>query len=269
MIAVERRGALGNQLFQFAFGIATSARFGTSFVMADDTLRQLFTLGPYAGRLGRGRRALSYRLARRVRPYPVVRVSNTDFTSPRDVFDAFADRRHYEGFFQSEEFFASEAHRVREAYTPLPRHRKLFESCYGRLAHDRYICCHVRRGDYLQFLGGVALPVSYYAAALASLDSKDIPVVFVGDDLSEVRKVFAEHPNVSFEHNDEIVDLQLLAHAESVVASNSTFAWWGAWLGRPDRTVVAPRHWLGFKEGREYPPAIIPPRWRQIAVEAG
>jgi hypothetical protein len=50
MIAVERHGRLGNQLFQFAFGIAASSCLDTSFVMADNELRDGFTLAPTRGR---------------------------------------------------------------------------------------------------------------------------------------------------------------------------------------------------------------------------
>ena len=37
-IAVEVRGRLGNQMFQFAFGLAASRQLGTDFVIADDVL---------------------------------------------------------------------------------------------------------------------------------------------------------------------------------------------------------------------------------------
>jgi hypothetical protein len=266
MIAVERRGRLGNQLFEFAFGIAASARLGTSFVMADDELRALFTLGSYRAPLGRVRRALSYRLQRGLRRFPVVKVANTDFSSPTDVVERLENRRHYAGFFQSEEFFRNAETQVRAAFTPLPRHRALFDARYADLVRSGYACCHVRRTDYLHWRGGAALPPSYYADALATLALDDMPIVFVGDDLSEVRQVFGDTPNVRFEQNEELIDLLLLVHAHSAVTSNSSFGWWGAWLGRPDRTVVAPRYWLGFKERREYPAAVVPSRWTQIAV---
>jgi hypothetical protein len=57
-----------------------------------------------------------------------------------------------------------------------------------------------------------------------------VAIVFVGDDLSEARHVFADVDGVRFEHNEKIVDLQLLIHASALVVSNTTFAWWGACL---------------------------------------
>jgi Glycosyl transferase family 11 len=266
VIGVERRGRLGNQLFQFAFGIAASQRLQTSFVMADHELRELFTLGPYRRPSARVRRSLRYRLDKTLRPYAIRKIDNRDFDRPRDVMESLSDRTHYAGFFQSEDFFFQAREAVRTAFTALPRHVAAFADTYAALLERPYVCCHVRRTDYLEWLGGAALPWSYYAEALHSLAADDIPIVFVGDDLSDVRQAFGGRANVRFEENDEIIDLLLLAHADAVVTSNSSFGWWGAWLGRSDRTVVAPRYWLGFKDGHEYPPAVVPSRWTQIAV---
>lgn len=269
MIAVDCRGRLGNHLFQYAFGMAASRRLRTSFVMADERLRELFTLGPYRRPLGRLRRSLVYRVDARVRPYPVVKLDNSELRSPTDMMATVRDHALYTGFFQSEWFFDDVRDSVRAAFTPRPRHVAAFEARYGSLLEQPYVCCHVRRTDYLTWLDGIALPVSYYADALRELQlSPQTPIVFVGDDLSELHRAFGFMPEVRFEHNAEIVDLQLIMRADAVVSSNSSFSWWGAWLGREGRPVIAPRHWLGFKEGAEYPPSVVPDSWTQLSVRS-
>lgn len=181
--------------------------------------------------------------------------------------ESLRDRTVYAGYFQSERFFADAADDVRRAFRPLPVHAELFRKRYGDLLEHRYIACHVRRTDYTRFRGGVVLPTSFYARCLEQLDpSGRTPVVFVGDDLAETRSVFGARRDVRFEENVEVVDLQLLVHASAVVTSNSSFSWWGAWLGQPARPVLAPRHWLGFKEGRDYPPFVVPRAWEEVDV---
>ncbi len=91
MIAVERRDRLGNQMFQFAFGLAASRRLWTGFVMADDLLRAYFSLGSHTRVMGRGLRALRYRVRRRFAPYLSVSVGNDDYDDPERVLDTLTD----------------------------------------------------------------------------------------------------------------------------------------------------------------------------------
>jgi hypothetical protein len=267
MIAVEVRGRLGNQMFQFAFGLAASRRLGTDFVIADDLLRRWFELSPHGGVAKRATRMIRYRLNCRFAPYAPVTIPNESDEDPETVMQNLVDHSDYNGFYQSERFFVSAADEVRRSFRPHARYERRFRSQYGALLEEPYVCCHVRRGDYISFRGGVELPTSYYSDALTLVrPSPEMRVVYVGDDLSVARRRLAG-PNVLFERNDEIIDLLLLTHASAVVTSNSSFGWWGAWLNRMSSPrVVAPRYWLGLREGREWPQYVLPERWTQLPV---
>jgi Glycosyl transferase family 11 len=256
VIAVECRGRLGNQMFQYAFGLAASHVLGTTLKIDDAELRRLFVLGPP-------------RQVGEQAPGHVVTVSNDAYDVPAEVLEHVTDETTYVGYFQSEEFFRPIADDVRDVFRLRDDHVRAFNSLYAELAEREYVCCHMRRTDYHTFAGGVALPMSYYGSALARLGvSQGTPIVFVGDDLDEARESFRDLPGARFERNDEAIDLQLLRHASDVVVSNSTFAWWGAWLNeRPGTRVLAPRHWLGFDFGWEYPPHVIPPGWARVRVK--
>src|SRR5207244_3906913 len=134
-------------------------------------------------------------------------IDNDDFSEPEDVLARLQDRRRYVGFFQSERFFADAAADVRAAFRFLPEHERAFRARYAELLRRPYVCCHVRRTDYLTFAGGVALPVSYYRDSLRRLSPAGTPVVLVGDDLDDVRSSFASVPGIRFEHGDEANDL--------------------------------------------------------------
>ncbi len=269
-------------MFQYAFGIAAARRLGTDFVLADDLLRpaddllrSLFVLGRQSG-------------AAEVPQYPIVKIDNEDYDEPEDVLAQLEDNMQYSGFFQSERFFADLAAEVRAAFRLRPEHEEAFRARYADLLERPYVCCHVRGTDYATFAGGVVLPVSYYRKSLARLPpAPGTPIVFVGDNLDEVRSAFGSLDGARFEQNEEIVDLQLLMHADTAVVSNSTFAWWGAWLNaRPEKLVLAPRHWVGFNHrtgwhrqagaaatarrtirGWEFPRRVIPAGWIQVPVK--
>lgn len=253
-------------MFQFAFGLAASARLETDFAMDDVLLRRVFTLDPWSRPLRRLRRATRYRAARRTAPFPVVKVDNNSQLEPRDVLAGVEDRTHYAGFFQSELFFAEATAAVRRAFTPRREHAGALAERYAELVATPYVACHVRRTDYVAH--GVALPASYYRDCLDRLGVGDErTVVVVGDDVDWLRSELGERRNYRYESNDEAVDLLLVAHAGDVVVSNSSFAWWGAWLNERRPRVLAPRYWLGLNERRELPLRAIPDRWEQVEVE--
>jgi hypothetical protein len=59
-------------------------------------------------------------------------------------------------------------------------------------------------------------------------------------------------------------DLWLMSKCRHAVLANSSFSWWGAWLG-PDKNggiVVAPKQW--FAQGNEDSADIVPERWTRI-----
>jgi hypothetical protein len=273
MIFIEAQGRLGNQMFQYAFALAASRRLGTDFVMDDEELTRFFVLG---GRSHAGPAP----------DYPCVVLNNEDYDEPEEVLAALADERHYKGFFQSQRFFAGAAAEVRAAFRFRPELVDAFRERYDGLLERPYVCCHVRRTDYETFAGGIVLPASYYRRSLGRLaPAAGTPVVFVGDNLDEVRAELGSLPGVRFEQNDAALDLQLVANAAAVVVSNSTFAWWGAWLNdRPGKRVLAPRYWAGFnhqtgwhriggaataprhRRDWEYPRGIVPDDWVSVPV---
>ena len=62
------------------------------------------------------------------------------------------------------------------------------------------------------------------------------------------------------------MDFQLLLHADKLIISNSSFAWWGAYLNKNKTEVFVPQYWLGFKVDKEIPADIIPARFISVPV---
>jgi hypothetical protein len=262
VISVDAIGRMGNTMFQFAFAHAAARRLGTSFVLGPAPLWEDFALGPWGRRSVRATRKLALRMHYGKNGPRQITVGNDE--DPATVLTALRDGVAYNGFFQSEQYFADYADEVRALLTVRPERRATFAARYGDLGS--YTCVHVRRGDYLD--NGWALPAEYFRAAFASLSGgEDRPVLVVSDDRQRARRELGDLPGVRIEDNDAITDMLLLAHADRLVLSNSSFSWWGAWLNtRPDARVVAPQHWVGFREGAERPLGVLPERWERMPV---
>lgn len=141
---------------------------------------------------------------------------------------------------------------------------------------------HVRRGDYATNPIGTltTLPADYYIEALTILQPASI-VVF-SDDLGWCKRnipadVF--YPGVArpVEHAQDYrtapvldwVDLGLQERCDLHIISNSTYSWWGAWLGNknPQRDVLYPSRWYGDELSSYIDfKLMIPPGWWEIPV---
>ena len=49
-------------------------------------------------------------------------------------------------------------------------------------------------------------------------------------------------------NSSDIQDLYSLSQCDSVIIANSSFSWWGSYLGKEKETVIAPARWFG-KDG--------------------
>jgi Glycosyl transferase family 11 len=248
MIAVDKRGQLGNQMFQYAFAAAAARRLSTTFRYDVSDLAPHFTLLQPSGR------GLVFRRRE---------IITDDRDDPDDVFATLTDRTRYGGYFYGYGYVRHAADAGR-AFTVHPEIGSRFHRRYGGLVAGGYICCHARLTDFFTYRDNVTLAPGYYRRALDVIDT-DRPVVFVSDDIAMVAATLDGLPGARFEETDAVTALLLLSHASAVVSSNSSLSWWGSWLNdRPGLHVIAPRWWLGVNEGAEFPVRAIPPSWHQI-----
>ena len=137
---------------------------------------------------------------------------------------------------------------------------------------NRYVGLHLRRGDYLLSVNQrkLGLPsLGYYRSAVAAISSQrsaSLPLVIFTDAPEEAGAI-AEAAGLTVEAivgpsdtQNEAQALWLLSRADGLVISNSTFGWWGAFWGRPNRPVACPAPW----HNRVNSQALVDPRWIQI-----
>lgn len=121
---------------------------------------------------------------------------------------------------------------------------------------------HVRRTDFLlDTVNFPVQPVSYYQKAFNKIGIEGKKIVFCSDDIDWCIENFSYLPNVKFrKYTDALSDIFFLANCESVVMSNSTFSFWGAYLNMKERQIYFPLHWFDKKSGRNGF-EICPPNW--------
>ena len=93
--------------------------------------------------------------------------------------------------------------------------------------------------------------MDYYKSALDLFDS-DREVIIFSDDTEwcKEQELFADDRFAVAEGGDQFYDLCLMSMCDDFIIANSTFSWWGAWLGNRGK-VIAPKNWFGETLGHD------------------
>jgi hypothetical protein len=118
-----------------------------------------------------------------------------------------------------------------------------------------YVFMHIRRGDFLQFHRHPIQPIEYYQNCITDLSTKQNhtynKILVFSDDIEWVRQqpFFNNKNNDLFEiiETDEITTMAYMSLCRAgAICANSTFSWWGAFLGahQTRSPVYVPRNWM-------------------------
>ena len=290
MILIESRGQMGNQLFQYAFAYATAKKLNTFFVIDKGDLSDKLHYFTLLSKVKMGR--LSYYLYQwklnlpaslykillkllRWR-YDVKLLSFEDdcWQVPHIHLSKIENNSIYKGFFQSPIYFTPYEQDIKELFQIKAQYRAQFQQQFGDFFREKEVLViHIRQKDYLnggnEALGGtnIALPIIYYQKALELISNiEQYKVIVIGDDLAFIKELFVDFQNFTITQSSEIVDFQIIQNASVAIISNSSFAWWAAYLNQqPHKQIFVPEHWVGYRIKKEFPNSIIPLEWTKIA----
>ena len=300
MIVVRVREGLGNQMFQYAVGRQLAIDQRTELFLDDSIYRRnhrstkgktrrKFGLDAFnvpAPRLGGLRRLIVLKLARR--RYSYLRRSLRMLGFPWS-FDLISERigaertvnpelapfrggnAFLDGYWQSERYFASIRNQLLMDFTFKSPASGENAALLERMSAVNSVCIHVRRTDYL-YPENVAVRgicgLAYYDDAIELMRSRvsDPHFFAFSDDPEWTRTNFARVENlvpVNLNHGKcDWEDLRLMSHCNHFIIANSSFSWWGAWLGKHcEKIVVAPARWRA--DGTE-DLELVPDGWIRI-----
>jgi hypothetical protein len=227
------QGGLGNQMFQYAAGLAVSKRLqeplflNNSFYEVNKS-RQ-YELGVFP-------------ISATVSNEQGKRIEEKGFR-----YQDITESGMMVGYWQSEKYFADIADQVRKEFY-LPK----------ASIEDDMVAVTVRRGDYLSLPDVFHnLGESYYRDALEIFPGNTV-VVFSDDPAWCIENL--DWADYVMPCNTAVTDLSLLSSFKNHIIANSSFGWWGAWLANGN-TVVSPRDW--FTNGLDTTD-LIPDRWIRI-----
>jgi hypothetical protein len=250
-IEVWLRGGLGNQMFQYGFGLHLARRAGAELILRHDGSMRNFALRMF-GLINQCSACHSEAELEWYDDYE----EGIEEEMIGDVLADPANSIKVQGWFQNERFFLPVAEEVRKQFDfriPLP----------SFAAGRQVVAVHVRLGDYLQSTIHRPLPADYYATALGKMrrDLDDPLFLVFSDDPRGCPECLRDQEDVMI--LPWLYDEQafgLMSSCNAFIIANSSFSWWAAWLSGSEK-VVCP---ATFLPGKKW--TICPDRWDHIPV---
>lgn len=299
MILVRLMGGLGNQMFQYAFGKLLALKNNTELKIDISLLKDrsiaheiathrdynldIFNLNNYSFATeeevfyfnGNPSAAFLKRAARKLYSFfNSSRVIIQDKNSFSESYLNLPGNTCVVGRWQSEHFFSPVKVQIRKEFSFKEKFNKDIADLADEISKCNSVCIHFRRRDlltspiYKKTLG--TLDMDYYFKAIKLIKEKmQSPYLYVFSDDVEWCK-----GNLQFDLPFKIVGdvyagdksgghLFLMSCCKHHVISNSTFAWWGAWLSiHSQKTVIAPINW--FKDSLLKNEILFPESWIAI-----
>ncbi len=248
---VGNGGRLGNKLFGYASMIGIADQWGHTLSLPDwgysEYFEQPFPVGELQG----------YEYHETTFHY------NEDFVNGlRDI-----DKPHnIKGYLQSPLYWGFSEGKVKEALRFKAEFVEQVRQPFTNVFDKTVIAISIRRGDYIGNSNYVNLGILHYIEALFTHFSnwQDCNIIVFSDDIPYCRVHFDCLPNVYFsENNSDIEDICLMAQCDHFIIANSTFSFWGAYLGEKQGSkVVRPiKHFAGSLEHKCDIKDYYPHRW--------
>lgn len=259
-------GGLGNQMFQYAFGVAIKNQ--GNFVLYDtswfgekrskNTTPRKLELTHFTGNLpvasASKMRHVSgiywgrIKIPKFIRPFfsHIYREKTEKNSVCYMDFMNVKGNAFFAGTFAHPSYFNAYRKEILEAFTlktPLTQPNK---EMFKKIKSCQAVSIHIRRGDYVKLGWVCGLDFYYNAIAQIKGQVKNPHFFIFSDDISWARenlKTTDAHTFVDINDGDTgYFDMELMKNCQHNIIANSTFSWWAAYLNEnPDKIVIEPQ----------------------------
>jgi len=266
-IQIKLLGGLGNQMFQYALGRALTYPSNRALILDISWFSsfsdRIYQLGQFniaaniafqeeVGEIGGWKNILLSLLKRNQNGvFQKIYEKSTSFDS---YILSLPDNSYLIGYWQSEMYFINIENIIRQdfqfTHPPIGENKRIIPELKG----NHSVAIHIRRGDY------IANPSTNSTHGVCSLDYYNRAMEYIESYCNEPHYyIFSDDPkwarqNITSKHNIKIIDwnqdapyedLRLMSLCNHHIIANSSFSWWGAWLGKKEgQIVIAPDPWF-------------------------
>ena len=247
MITVNLKGGIGNQLYQIAAAYSLAKENNTEFFLNAD-------YKGWTAMQGKNPKTYKDSLFKNF----TWKQSKPEFTYTEKEFRynkiPFLDSFSYaiEGYFQSYLYFKDHLEDLREKITFYNDETKLDLSLKVKTRLDKFreegkhvVGVHTRGGDYKVNPDIFPIPdEKYYKRAMSQFNPDNTVFLYCTDDVNTLNQFQFNKSNIHV-NGDEMLELCLLSHCDSLIMANSSFSAWASYLVKDKASVYCPKVWFG------------------------
>lgn len=164
---------------------------------------------------------------------------------------------YYDGYWQDKKYFPS--NNIKLEFKNTIALNEMNSKILSLIRNSNSVSIHFRFCDYLEAnaikLYGNICTKDYYNKAIEYINKKlELPVFFVFSDDIELAKKFISLKNAYYidwnKNNMNYLDMYLMSKCKSHIIANSSFSYWGAFLGNEGIT-ICPKMWTNSKSSQD------------------
>lgn len=265
MIVVKIFGGLGNQLFQYAFGLYLARKNNVPLVLDTSWFDQKYKKSTsrtfdlkyfnlsvsFTNSSSLNFKLFFYNniLLKRISLFKKLKVyHDEDFALliNKNVTSAYLD-----GYWHNCSYLYNIKGLLKEEFKPKLSSFKLTDFSKKIINVKNSVAIHIRRGDYITNGNYEICSTNYFLNAIKKISNELInPEFFIfSDDLEFAKREiiinlpvhFSVNYNTDISNIEDFFNMTLCKHH---IISNSTFSWWASWLNvYPKNIVIIPERW--------------------------
>lgn len=218
---------LGNQMFQFAFGKMLEKKYNSELFFEYKTSKvRKYMLDIFE--------IFEKKIDKNIKT--IDKSYYGSYKNDSNLPYNFLDKNNnytFSGYFQNENYFLEISEEIRNIF---------FLKNSIEIKED-YLIVQVRRTDYVNNKNFLVCDLDWYNKAINEFEDIN-KVIFISDDLNWcISNFHSNKKEYVFLDLNERDTLALLQHSRNIIISNSSFAWWGAWLSK-SQNVICPKTWF-------------------------
>ena len=277
LIIVRVFGGLGNQLFQYSFGLYMSKKLNRKVLYDFSYFETNNFREPSILEFNFKIEKAPYTLVKKYLPFKSFKLNNiyNRIFNSKSYYDREIQLNltqpilFFHGYWQKKIFIVSQIEILRNSLK-INNTSVRIKSLAQKILKSTSVSIHIRRGDYLLKKNQKIykkLSPSFFFEAISFLEknkSLNFTYFIFSDDISWAKKNFSSIKNIVFvDGNSDYEDLYLMSLCDHNIISNSTFSWWAATLNKnQNKLIISPKNWFNdrFKSTDE----LIDNKWITI-----